>query len=241
MKEIELYESVKRYVEINYNFLGINKKREIIRLIFEISKIKRDYNFSFLPKFINYEQFKRELLKLRYPLSYYNYPLNRFYLGKIDLNSDEIWNDEKVEEIEVIVEEGINFGEIFSRIEKKFKIKSVRFIKRLRDYLKEINGFYYNDRKKKFYLLSEKNDFVKRCPCTSNCISCSYYVMNLGFGCPFDCEYCYLMGYQNIDGIVINTNVDDYISEIKSFLKETKKPLRIGTGEFTDSLVYDDI
>lgn len=242
MKGIDLYELVNNYVEINYGFLGINKKREIIRLIFEISKIKKDFNLSFIPKFLNYEQFKRELLKMRYPFSYHRYSLKSFYLGKLELKEDYLWNDKEINEIEVIAEKDCRFEDILLKIEKKFIVKKLTIIKKLKDYIKEIKkDFNYNNRKKKFYLISEKSDFIKRCPCTSNCISCNYYIMNLGFGCPFDCEYCYLAGYQNIDGIVLNTNIYDYISEIKKIVKGSKNIIRIGTGEFTDSLVYDDI
>ena len=68
---------------------GINKQREITRLIFEICK--RD-NIS--PKEIlstqkinNFEQTKKLLLALRYPLSYGKAPANAFYLPKLDLSA----------------------------------------------------------------------------------------------------------------------------------------------------------
>ncbi|MCX7642102.1 MAG: radical SAM protein [Elusimicrobiales bacterium] len=240
MKAIEIYQCVKNYISNKYRFLGVNKRREIERLIFEIFKKNRSIDFSILPEYINYEQFKRELIKIRYPISYKNYPLNSFFLGKIDLDYSEIWKENKYVEIEVVAEKNSCFQDIVSKLVKRHKIKSFKIVNSIKDVIKSIKGnFKYDNRKRKFYITSERFDFIKACPCTSNCISCGYIIMNLGFGCPFDCQYCYLSGYQNVDGIIINTNIYDYLEQIKKI--KSSSILRIGSGEFTDSLVYDDI
>ncbi|MCX7905377.1 MAG: hypothetical protein N2446_01585 [Elusimicrobiales bacterium] len=240
MKAIEIYKSVNSYISSNYSFLGLNKKREIERLVFEIFKKYKKIDFSILPKYINYEQFKRQLIKMRYPISYKYYPLKSFFLGKLDLDDDEIWKEDEFFEVDVVVEKNSNFIDIVDRLSKIYKIKSLNVVDSVKNVIKEsTKNFNYNYRKRKFYILDEKFDFIKSCPCTSNCISCGYFIINLGFGCPFDCEYCYLSGYQNVDGIIINTNIYDYLKKIREM--KVSSLLRVGSGEFTDSLVYDNI
>lgn len=67
--------------------------------------------------------------------------------------------------------------------------------------------------------------------------------MNLGMGCPYECSYCFLQGYQNVPGIVLPYNITDYLSEEKIITHSNGffNCKRIGSGEFTDSLVFDHI
>ncbi|MDR0617505.1 MAG: hypothetical protein LBG23_01855 [Endomicrobium sp.] len=67
--------------------------------------------------------------------------------------------------------------------------------------------------------------------------------MNLGMGCTYDCSYCFLQGYLNVHGIIIPYNIDDYLVDDK-IVASTKGFFnynRIGSGEFTDSLIFDDL
>jgi spore photoproduct lyase len=66
-------------------------------------------------------------------------------------------------------------------------------------------------------------------------------VLNLGFGCPYDCSYCYLQCYSNFPGIILPANIDDFFTEFDALYKKLKKPIRRGTGEFCDSLALDEI
>jgi spore photoproduct lyase len=70
--------------------------------------------------------------------------------------------------------------------------------------------------------------------------------MNVGMGCAYECSYCFLQAYQNIPGILIPFNIEDYLKEDKINAFRTKAPglfglARIGSGEFSDSLIFDDI
>jgi spore photoproduct lyase len=67
--------------------------------------------------------------------------------------------------------------------------------------------------------------------------------MNLGMGCIYDCSYCFLQGYQNVTGIIIPYNIEDYLKDDKivSSTQGFFNYKRIGSGEFTDSLVFDHI
>ncbi len=96
--------------------------------------------------------------------------------------------------------------------------------------------------KRTIAITHEKYDFVKPCPCTTGAPSCNYYVLNIGYGCPYDCSYCYLQDYQNLAAILLPANVEDFLNQVEAHLKA--KPaqfMRIGTGEYTDSLALDGV
>ncbi|MCX5716064.1 MAG: hypothetical protein NTV07_04280 [Candidatus Omnitrophica bacterium] len=87
-------------------------------------------------------------------------------------------------------------------------------------------------------MIEEKYDFFKGCPCTKGAPGCGYHIFNLGFGCIYECTYCYLQEYTNCPGIVLPVNLDSYFAV---FAKYKRPGMRIGTGEFTDSLALDHI
>jgi len=61
--------------------------------------------------------------------------------------------------------------------------------------------------------------------------------VNLGSGCGFECTYCYLQDYINSPGIVIPANIEDFFEEFRKY----KQDIRLGSGELTDSLLFDHI
>jgi spore photoproduct lyase len=82
----------------------------------------------------------------------------------------------------------------------------------------------------------------QKCPGSMGMICCNYYLINTCFDCLFGCSYCFLRLYLNSYGITQFTDISSVKDEIDFFLKETKRDLvRIGTGEFTDSLMFDQI
>jgi spore photoproduct lyase len=80
----------------------------------------------------------------------------------------------------------------------------------------------------------------QRCPGTPGMICCNYLLMNTGFNCLYDCAYCFLNSYLNSFGIVQFINLDLSLEELKSETAR-KDAVRIGTGEFSDSLMFDRI
>ena len=97
--------------------------------------------------------------------------------------------------------------------------------------------------KKNLYLKPFKGSFLKRCPgAKPKLLCCNYYVLNLGQHCEMDCSYCYLQSFINFPAVVIYTNIDKALEELKELREHHKDHyLRIGTGEQTDSLSLDDI
>ncbi|RPI89222.1 MAG: DNA photolyase [Spirochaetales bacterium] len=97
---------------------------------------------------------------------------------------------------------------------------------------------------KEVLILKEfKGRFFQLCPGSPNMICCRYLLLNTGFNCLYDCVYCYLNSYLNSFGIVQFTNVFRVLDEISGFYGTCDRDqiYRVGTGEFTDSLMMDEI
>lgn len=99
--------------------------------------------------------------------------------------------------------------------------------------------------KKRLFILHYKGEFLKPCPGTKNYLCCGYQIFHIGEGCPLDCSYCILQLYLNRPGLKVWGNLfEEGFRELKSFLELAKKEgkvIRLGTGEFTDSLALERI
>jgi len=87
----------------------------------------------------------------------------------------------------------------------------------------------------------QRGEFWKPCPGTSDdYICCDYQVLTPVAGCGMYCRYCILQAYFENQGQVIFTNYDDLEHEITEKMADKKAVIRIGTGEFADSLFLDN-
>lgn len=110
------------------------------------------------------------------------------------------------------------------------------------DYPEIIKGVYpENLSEGKTVLLLSKNrgKFLKECPATREYQCCDYRVINTGTGCPMDCTYCILQAYLNNPYQNFYVNEQDMFSELDNEIAKSTGFLRIGTGEFTDSMALD--
>ncbi|MCS7180683.1 MAG: hypothetical protein NZ891_04960, partial [bacterium] len=139
----------------------------------------------------------------------------------------------------IFVVEELKNSEFTKKILKKLPYAEVKYIKDLKE-LKKYCFEKYELNKNDLIIFKEKFDFLKRCPCTKNAVSCNYYIVNLGFGCPYDCTYCYLQHYTNLPGIFLEGDIENFLTNLE-YLLEKQKFLRCGTGEFTDSLALDNL
>jgi spore photoproduct lyase len=85
--------------------------------------------------------------------------------------------------------------------------------------------------------------FFQICPGSANVTCCRYRLINTGFNCLYNCTYCYLNSYLNSFGIVQFTNLDAALDELQAFQRGSDPGMlyRVGTGEFTDSLMMDRV
>lgn len=94
--------------------------------------------------------------------------------------------------------------------------------------------------KKTMYISKNKGAVIKECPGTSHYTCCDYTILHTGTFCTMDCSYCILQAYfhppvlQYFAGFqTLETSLDNYFN--------SKKIYRIGTGEYTDSLIWEKI
>ncbi len=88
------------------------------------------------------------------------------------------------------------------------------------------------------YLTKNKGAFIKKCPGTKYYTCCDYYILHIGTFCTMDCSYCILQSYFHPPLLQYFVNHDDMLYQVRAMLKE-KKIRRIGTGEFTDSMIWE--
>jgi len=82
--------SLKRFIEKNFSHFGVNKKNEILRLLYEISKREKT-SFLKIAKDLKDRSFpliKKYLLKRRYPYTLSKEVNPRFYLPKLEIKKE---------------------------------------------------------------------------------------------------------------------------------------------------------
>ncbi|QER42143.1 DNA photolyase [Thermodesulfobacterium sp. TA1] len=97
--------------------------------------------------------------------------------------------------------------------------------------------------KKYLFLMRFRGRFFRNCPGTKNYLCCGYKIFHFAEGCLFDCTYCILQVYLNRPGIKLWANlIEEGFPELETVLDNAKREgrvLRIGTGEFADSMVLE--
>lgn len=88
------------------------------------------------------------------------------------------------------------------------------------------------------YLTRNRGAFFKRCPGTRHYTCCDYQILHFGTFCHMDCTYCILQTYFHPPILEYFVNHEDLMAELDMVLAG-KKVFRIGTGEFTDSLIWE--
>ena len=249
---------LKTYLERQFTLrLNKNQAEELSRLFFEIKKrenlddsqiIRPMTQNEKIRKISGKEKFlaiKKELIKMRFPLSSQQGQVNprEVFLSRLkDPLADaghpsSIFRPEKI-----FVEKKAKNSYLSKRFQEYFPNVPAEEIDHCWEYPKK-NVFRLEELKKPYVFIVRENwDFIRPCPCTKDHLGCNYWIFNLGFGCPFDCSYCFLQQYTNFPGIVLPANLDDFFFNFDNFYDRIKnKPIRIGTGEFCDSLALDHI
>jgi spore photoproduct lyase len=92
--------------------------------------------------------------------------------------------------------------------------------------------------KKVLFLTRNKGSFIKECPGTRAYTCCGYEILHIGAFCQMDCAYCILQSYFHPPVLQYFVNHDDLFKDLNAVFTD-KQIHRIGTGEFTDSLIWE--
>lgn len=252
-KEIKRLRLTQSFVNSDYPHFGINKQQEISRLLYEISKkedvpipgIIRQMNSFFLERGCTsaenrFDKIKEYLLQRRYPYASSQNISFQPYLPKIKLRESSVCSFKKnFYPRRVFIEKKAVSSFLSMRFRAFFPKAEFLEIPSLKSYYCRHRGAViekYNQRRDTVFIVHEDYDFFKKCPCTKSALSCGYHIFNLGFGCIFECTYCYLQEYANNRGIILPANIDRFFARFPAY---KKAGMRIGTGEFSDSLALD--
>ncbi len=94
--------------------------------------------------------------------------------------------------------------------------------------------------KTSLYITTNRGAVIKECPGTSHYTCCDYTILHTGTFCTMDCSYCILQAYFHPP--ILRYFADrDKISNFLDDIFQKNKIFRIGTGEYTDSLIWEKI
>jgi len=91
--------------------------------------------------------------------------------------------------------------------------------------------------KQTLFLTYNRGSFIRDCPGTQNYLCCGYKILHIGTYCTMDCAYCILQAYFHPPVLQFFTNQQDLFEELDHFFA-LPGITRMGTGEFTDSLIW---
>ena len=94
--------------------------------------------------------------------------------------------------------------------------------------------------KQTLFLTVNNGPFIRKCPGTSHYRCCGYQILNIGRFCTMDCSYCILQAYFHPPLLQYYVNQDEMTAELNAVFKHSDGIMRIGTGEFTDSAIWND-
>ena len=252
-----ILKNLKSIIENSFGFrLNKNQLRDVERLIFEI---KRSQNTTLediidsLKKLVKIGKvsgknkffiLREELIRCRFPLASTRQKINvqDIFLNNVPTPLALKWPvKKKFLPLTIFAEKSVQNSLLLKNFQKHYPKTPVKILNHYTDYLK-INKFNLTELKKPLvFIIKEKWDFLKPCPCTKYHLRCGYWIFNLGFGCPYDCSYCFLQQYSNFPGIILPANLEDFFEKFDHFNQKLSSPIRIGTGEFCDSLALDEI
>jgi spore photoproduct lyase len=92
--------------------------------------------------------------------------------------------------------------------------------------------------KQVLYLTRNRGAFVRECPGTRHYTCCGYRILHVASYCTMDCSYCILQGYFHPPVLRYFVNHEDLVRELEGCFADGGLH-RFGTGEFTDSLIWD--
>lgn len=92
---------------------------------------------------------------------------------------------------------------------------------------------------KQVLLLSRnRGAYIRSCPGTRDYLCCGYQILHIGAYCTMDCSYCILQSYFHPPLLTYFVNHDDLFAQLDEAFAQ-RRIQRFGTGEFTDSLIWE--
>ncbi len=90
------------------------------------------------------------------------------------------------------------------------------------------------------FLTENKGPYLKKCPGTRTYRCCDYQILHVASFCSMDCAYCILQIYFHPPVLQFFVNHEKLMAELDTVFA-SGVVTRIGTGEFTDSLIWESL
>ena len=94
--------------------------------------------------------------------------------------------------------------------------------------------------KQTLYITENHGAVIKKCPGTSHYTCCDYTILHTGTFCTMDCSYCILQAYFHPPVLQYFMGQEKIFAALDELFAQNKT-FRVGTGEFTDSLIWEKI
>jgi spore photoproduct lyase len=141
--------------------------------------------------------------------------------------------------LKIFIDQHIAEFPLIESIISRFKCPSlvVADVKEVYSFLSK-TGDAVKKGKEILFLTRNKGAFIKKCPGTSYYTCCGYKILHIGTFCSMDCSYCILQSYFHPPVLTYFVNHENLLSELDDLFTQ-KKIYRVGTGEFTDSMIWE--
>ena len=93
--------------------------------------------------------------------------------------------------------------------------------------------------KRNLLLTANHGPFIRPCPGTRSYRCCGYRILNIARFCTLDCSYCILQAYFHPPVLQYYVNQAEMFAELTELFRHSGRISRIGTGEFTDSSIWE--
>lgn len=90
------------------------------------------------------------------------------------------------------------------------------------------------------YITQNKGAVIRECPGTSHYTCCDYTILHTGTFCTMDCSYCILQAYFHPPVLQYFAGFETLVPALDHTFSQ-KRIFRMGTGEYTDSLIWEKI
>ena len=183
---------IQRFVHERFPKFGLNKQKEIVRLLAEIAGRDR-CGFDAILQDHHYEQkdflsIKTFLLKKRFPRLTAAERASVTYLPcdflKLEQPIKEAPDqDTPFQPKNIYVEKSVSGCGLAKRFSEFFPEARVSEIDRYKDFVSrqpEFGLHDYNQRLDNVFIIREQFDFFQECPCSAGASSCGYHIMNAG-------------------------------------------------------------
>ena len=165
-----------------------------------------------------------------------------WYLNFIDRNTlrfNPFPRINKVQPLKIYIDQQIADFPLTQYILSRFKCPSL-IVANIKEVYRSLSRAVDSVQRGKevLFLTQNKGAFIKKCPGTSHYTCCGYRILHIGTFCSMDCSYCILQSYFHPPLLTYFVNHEALVLELDDLFAE-KKRYRIGTGEFTDSMIWE--